>query len=273
MYCPYCRCEIRAGESRCRHCGAPVPADGAQGEAAGSVPDRIWGDRAEKKKKPLLKRWWFWFMLLLALILACGAYYFLSGRTAYNSLEDQYTLGAGYFETGADIPAGVCDITVLSGSGSLSYSDADNEEAISELLGRDDGSGFYTEALQDVKLPRGATVSINGTLSVRLAYTDIDSAVGGRSYDESRAVTLEGGDYVAGTDFSPGLYRIKALAGTGNISSSNVNDGGVNEAFGIDDGSGIFTGEVMNVNLPDQVVLRISQGLTVQLLPALSNAE
>ena len=59
-----------------------------------------------------------------------------------------------------------------------------------------------------------------------------------------------------------------AVSGKGNISSSNLYDGGLNEIFGVDADSNLYIGQFTNVSLDKGVTLKISGGLTVKLIPA-----
>jgi hypothetical protein len=60
---------------------------------------------------------------------------------------------------------------------------------------------------------------------------------------------------------------VTAVDGTGNVSSSNLLDGGMNEIFGVDDGNGLYTSEVKNVEFSDGVDLKVS-GVNIRLVPA-----
>lgn len=73
------------------------------------------------------------------------------------------------------------------------------------------------------------------------------------------------GHYVAGIDIPVGKCDVTALEGGGNLSSSNIFTGGVNEIFGIDDGSGLYTDAFHGLKLPEGAVLNISGGLKIQL--------
>lgn len=73
------------------------------------------------------------------------------------------------------------------------------------------------------------------------------------------------GHYVAGIDIPVGKCDVTALEGGGNLSSSNIFTGGVNEIFGIDDGSGLYTDAFHGLKLPEGAVLNISGDLKIQL--------
>lgn len=185
----------------------------------------------------------------------------------YSNVATEYTLTAGNYTAGVDIPAGRCNATAVSGSGNLSSSNMFTG-GVNEMFGIDDGDGFYTDSFTGISLPEGTVLCLNNDLTVKFTYTKIESDYTGRTYDEGAAITLGGGNFEAGTDFPEGVYNIVALSGTGNLSSSNMFDGGLNEMFGIDDGTGFYNSQFMNAELPSGTTLTISGGLSVKLIPA-----
>nr|DAG86807.1 MAG TPA: hypothetical protein [Caudoviricetes sp.] len=76
---------------------------------------------------------------------------------------------------------------------------------------------------------------------------------------------LISGNYIAGTDFEAGTYNIDAVSGNGNISSSNLYDGGINAMMG--KGDSIYERKYINIELPKDAELKISGGLKVKLTP------
>jgi hypothetical protein len=183
-----------------------------------------------------------------------------------SAVAKEYTLTAGYFTAGIDLPAGECNVIAVSGTGNLSSSNI-YSGGVNEMFGVDDGSGLYTASFNGLKFPKSTKLSLNGDLVVKLTFTQIDSNFSGRTYDENSATTLSSGNYTAGKDFPVGIYKIIAISGTGNLSSSNIYDGGVNEMFGADDGSGLYNAQFLNAELNDKVTLTISGGLTIKLIP------
>ncbi len=77
---------------------------------------------------------------------------------------------------------------------------------------------------------------------------------------------LAGGYYTAGIDIPSGKCNVTAAKGQGNLSSSNLYSGGVNEMFGVDDGSGLYTESFNGLKLPEGVTLSVSGGLSVRLV-------
>ena len=187
-----------------------------------------------------------------------------------SNVEKVYTLDTGNYIAGVDIPAGECNVVAVSGTGNL-YSSNLYDSGINETFGIDDGSGFYIGTFNGLELPEGETLEISGNLTVQLTYSNIESNFTGRTYDEANAITLSSGNYTAGTDFNAGTYKIVAVSGGGNLHSSNLYSGGVNEMFGVDDGTGDYTEEITNVDLPDGNKLQISGGLSVKLILAIEN--
>lgn len=79
-------------------------------------------------------------------------------------------------------------------------------------------------------------------------------------------VELSDGNYISGIDFKQGVYDVIAIEGTGNISSSNMFSGGINEVFGI--GDEFYIKESKNIELPADVKLTIKGGLKIKLVPS-----
>jgi len=186
-----------------------------------------------------------------------------------SAVQTEFTLTAGNYVAGIDIPGGTMNVEAISGTGNLSSSNMFSG-GINEMFGIDDGSEWYTETFNNLKLPEGETLSLNNQLTIKLTYTKVTSNFTGRTYDDASAIDLGSGNYIAGNDFPAGIYKIVAKSGTGNLSSDNMFDGGVNEMFGIDNGTGFYNDQFINANLPDGTTLTISGGLSVTLIPAIN---
>ena len=128
-------------------------------------------------------------------------------------------------------------------------------------------SVFVGLSFNGLKMKENVVFHISGDVVVQVSYTEVTGGMTGREYDESQAVELGSGNYTAGTDFPAGTYTVTAVEGTGNVSSSNLLDGGMNEIFGVDDGNGLYTSEVKNVEFSDGVDLKVS-GVNIRLVPA-----
>lgn len=168
---------------------------------------------------------------------------------------DTYTLIAGFYTAGIDIPPGKCNITAISGCGNLYSSDGE----LNESFGTEED---YVPSYKGFKLPKDVALCVYGDLTVRVDYKSVDGGVTGRSYDTAHIIELSDGNYEAGADFEAGTYNIVAVSGAGNIYSD---EGDVNEAFGTEDD---YVREIKNVHLDEGVELSLEGGLSVKLIPA-----
>ena len=158
----------------------------------------------------------------------------------------------GYYTAGIDLPVGKCNLTAVSGNGNINSSNL-LKGGVNEMFGVDDGNDLYESSFNGLKMKENVVFHISGDVVVQVSYTEVTGGMTGREYDESQAVELGSGNYTAGTDFPAGTYTVTAVDGTGNVSSSNLLDGGMNEIFGVDDGNGLYTSEVKNVEFSDGV--------------------
>ncbi len=185
-----------------------------------------------------------------------------------SAVATEYTLAAGNYTAGVDIPSGRCNVVAVKGQGNVSSSNM-YSGGMNEVFGVDDGSDFYTEEFNGLKLPEGTVLHVGGSVTIQLSYSSIESGFSGRTYDDVNAITLTTGNYEAGIDFPAGVYKAVAVSGTGNLSSDNMFDGGLNEMFGIDNGYGWYIDEFTNVDLPEGTELSVGGGVTVKLIPAI----
>lgn len=185
----------------------------------------------------------------------------------FSDVETVYELAAGYYTAGIDIPVGKCNVVAVSGTGNLQSSNMFNG-GINEVFGIDKGNGLYTESFNGLKLPENTVLYVRGDLVIKVEYTSITGRATGRKYDEENVIELSDGNYIAGEDFPVGVYTIEAVSGRGNLISSNLFDGGVNEMFGIDNGNGWYIDKIQNVELGENVDLEVKGGLTIKLIPA-----
>lgn len=248
----------------------------------------------EKNRLPIYKKWWFGLICIITLSV------FISGcsdssqnnsstesdksssasstsdsssgsssssdsqKEDLSSVQKTFTLSDGYYTAGVDIPAGTCNVTAVSGNGNLSSSNIFSG-GINEMFGVE--GDLYTKSFNGLKLPKDAVLHASSGLTVKLEFTEVTSNFTGRTYDESKAVTLSDGNYETGKAFPEGVYNIVAVSGSGNISSSNIFDGGVNEMFGVKSSGDLYTPETKNVTFKSGNTLTISGGLKVKLIP------
>ena len=181
-------------------------------------------------------------------------------------VDSIFVLNAGHYTAGIDLPSGRCDVRALSGEGNLSSTNMFSG-GINEMFGIDDGSGFYTDSFTGLKMPEGTILSVGGTLSIEITYSSVEGGYSGRYYDEQHSIEMSSGNFIAGEDFPAGVYSIEAVSGQGNLSSSNMFSEGVNEMFGVDDGSGFYLPRIEHVKLSNGTELSASSGVTVRLIP------
>ena len=85
----------------------------------------------------------------------------------------------------------------------------------------------------------------------------------------NKELVFSGGNYVAGKDFPSGTYTVKAIKGSGNVYTSNMFSGGMNEIMAATtDGSyveGLYTSEFKNCKMPAGTELGIKGTVVVQL--------
>lgn len=92
---------------------------------------------------------------------------------------------------------------------------------------------------------------------------------------EAKTKVLGNGNFEAGVDFEAGTYDIVAVSGGGNVSSSNMYNGGINAIMGDDAkiaemnelGMGdMYKKEYKNIKLPAGTTLKLD-GVEVKLIP------
>ncbi|MDF2589667.1 MAG: hypothetical protein K0S41_3508, partial [Anaerocolumna sp.] len=143
-----------------------------------------------------------------------------------SDVSTTYTLTAGYYIVGVDIPVGVCNVIAISGSGNVfSY-----DHKINEVFGVDpeDVSSF-----EGLKLEKRITLRVSGNLNIKLEYKSIDEGFVGRIYDMSNIIQISAGNYIVGTDFDEGIYSIVAVSGSDNLYTGCAE---LNEIVGLEDG-------------------------------------
>ena len=173
----------------------------------------------------------------------------------------------GYYTAGIDFPAGRYTVTAIAGSGNVSSTNMFNG-GLNEIMGveADDVKEFKNAKFNDgvrLKVANGVTIKIH---SDNADATPLKKRV----QPNTETVTLANGYFIAGEDFPAGVYDIIVVDGSGNVSSDNMFDGGINAALGIVDGafSDLYQQEYKNIELPDGIELKVSGGVTVDLIPS-----
>jgi len=165
-------------------------------------------------------------------------------------------------------------LTAVSGGGNVYSSNAYNG-GINAIMGvtekNANGINIYQQTYANIMLPRGAVLSISG-VTINL-YCDEAS---GEPLDQREQVgvveiELSNGYFTAGDDFKSGTYDIIAVAGGGNVSSSNIYDGGINAVIGVEElnanGIDIYEQIYRNIHLPNGTILDVD-GVTIRLVPS-----
>lgn len=173
----------------------------------------------------------------------------------------------GNYTAGIDFPAGRYTITAIAGTGNVSSSNR-YDGGLSEIMGveDDDVKEFKNARFDDdviLKVKNGVTIKIH---SDKADATPLKKRV----QPNTETVRFTSGYYISGEDFPAGVYDVVAIEGTGNVSSDNMWDGGINAAVGITDGlwADLYSKEYKNIELPEGVELEVSGGLTVDLVPS-----
>ncbi len=179
---------------------------------------------------------------------------------------------SGNYTAGIDFPAGTYDIVAVSGGGNVSSSNAFSG-GINAVMGTEDQNelvDMYEQEYSNIDLPDGVVLSISG-VTVRLTCDDASGApLTPRNQEITETVELGNGNFVAGEDFPAGVYNIVAVSGGGNVSSSNLYDGGINAIMGTEDQNELmdmYEPEYKNIDLPEGTTLTID-GVQVQLVPS-----
>lgn len=145
----------------------------------------------EKVKKPIYKKWWFWVIIVVVVFaIAAGG----SGSDKKDSeknsvagteqtdnkdaktkdsdakdaepeedlsaVETEYTLGAGYYTAGIDLPVGKCNLTAVSGNGNINSSNLLNG-GVNEMFGVDDGNDLYESSFNGLKMKENVVFHIS----------------------------------------------------------------------------------------------------------------
>lgn len=174
------------------------------------------------------------------------------------------TLSAGHYTAGIDFPSGNYDITAVDGSGNVSSSNMFSGGLNEVMATKEDD--MYIKEFKNADLKKDTVLSIGGNLSVKISSKEADTAgLTSRSNELTKEVELSSGNYVTGADFPAGIYDVILVKGSGNVSSSNMYDGGLNEIMG--SGDDMYIKEFKHASFSDGDTLELS-GVTVKLVPS-----
>ena len=171
----------------------------------------------------------------------------------FSDVETEYYLENGYYTIGVDIPAGVCEIYATAGTGNILYSadgtidtHSEFDDDLNQLL---TNNALEMEEIVDYTLKEGYTIRISGPVRAKVTYSQVTSRCTGREYDEANKLSFAAGTYTAGTDFDAGVYTVTATEGNGYLSSSNAFELGVDEMFGVFDGTETYVPKTVHITL------------------------
>lgn len=173
-------------------------------------------------------------------------------------------LSSGNYTSGIDFPAGTYDLTAVKGGGNVSttnmYSGGLN--AIMGVSGEN-----YEKEYKNIQIPDGEVLTISGVTIKIASKENVDSTnLKNRKNAATKEVTLSSGNFVSGKDFPAGIYDIVAAKGSGNVSTDNMYNGGLNAVMSTK-ADGMYISEFKNAVLDQDVTLTIS-GVTVKLIPS-----
>lgn len=183
-----------------------------------------------------------------------------------SAIDTEYTLTAGNYTAGIDIPIGKCDLKAVMGTGNV-FSSNMYEGGINALFGVDDETQSYTDSFTGLSLPKDTVLTVSGNVEIKLIYSTLDGGFIGRTYNEKKAVTLSDGNYYVGSDFKEGTYKITVISGSGNIYNSSMYDNALNEMFGVEDESELYIPQFNNAVFKTADTISVSGGLTVKFTP------
>ena len=174
-------------------------------------------------------------------------------------------LSAGNYIAGIDLPSGTYNLTATSGQCSVSSSNM-YTGGLNEVMGTP-ADDMTTESFNGLKLDKDIQLTLGGDVVLHVVAEDADTgSVKARTVADATPIDLTAGNYTSGTDFPAGNYNVVATGGSGNVSSSNLYEGGLNEVMGTEGNDGMTITQYNNAMFPEGTTLSIS-GTSVQLVP------
>lgn len=220
--------------------------------------------------KTIFRKWGSISCILFCLISfwGCNSAAPLQEPESETPVKKEFYIENGYYTVGIDIPSGICDINATAGTGNIFYSadgtiDTYNEPEndLNQIISVEDING---NDIIDYTLSEGYVLHISGAVRVQLKYSTIDGEITGRQYDEENKIILKPGSYEVGKDFNAGMYLITAIDGNGTITSSNAFTLGIDELFGVFDGTEAYVPKAVNITLAEGDILD-TKNVTVEM--------
>ncbi len=181
-------------------------------------------------------------------------------------IEEHYEvdLSAGNYTAGVDIPVGTYNLSATGGNGNVSSTNIYNG-GLNEIMGNP-ANEYSSDSFNGLKMDEGVILTLGSTVTLHLTSENANvSGMVPRPSVDSVPIDLGAGNYTCGTDFPPGTYNIVATGGSGNVSSDNMFNGGLNEIMGTTN-DGLSITQYNNASFQNGNVLTIS-GTTIQLVP------
>ena len=179
----------------------------------------------------------------------------------------EWTLTAGNYLAGAEIPSGRINLTALSGSGNVVGGDF-LEGGINEVMSADSSDYGWTSTFHGLELLRGDMLSITSDLVLSLEYSQVWYGLEEFEMLEDKAVDLGPGNYtLADLPYSFAAYDVTALSGSGNFYGGDLFEGGVNATMSADSDWPGFIDRFHGFELEDGESFSITGDLVLRFVP------
>lgn len=176
----------------------------------------------------------------------------------------EISLGSGHYQSGIDFPSGTYTIVATKGSGNVSSSNIFSGGLNETMATTEDD--MYIKEFKNANLEKGVELNVSGNLIIKINTNEADTAnQEKRKNDLTKEVELSSGNFIAGTDFPVGVYDVILVSGSGNVSSSNMYNGGLNEVMGT--GDDMYIQEFKNAIFEEGTTLELS-GVNIKLVPS-----
>jgi hypothetical protein len=126
---------------------------------------------------------------------------------------------------------------------------------------------MYISEFKNATFDDGVVLEVKNGVTIKIHSDKADAKpLKKRVQPNTETVTLTSGYYISGEDFPAGVYNIIATEGSGNVSSDNMFDKGINATMSTEK-TDLYETNYKNIELPDGIEIKIS-GLTVDLVPS-----